>query len=525
MIFQKLLIIGAVLFLLPKSVLAAEDAIASIEIEVELFEDGSAIITEVWDIINAYDGTEYYIVMDLPENMAVQKLQVWDQSETPFAILVDWEVDASLEEKAYKAGILETATGYELCWGMSRYGDHTFTVQYLLTNLVKEYSDFTGLYHQFVSNGLSSAPESVSVTIWMSETELTNAFSNLEIEGFNGAIAFTDEGAVRIQSNGALKNQDYVNVKAQIDQSLFHDLVVDADELLEMRNSQLGEDVLALIMIGVASAIGVLGFIFYRLSLRLTLSDGTVVKKPRWKDVEPTHALPCNGSLAAAYYAFSQIVLFVPSATAFRSYLMKWKAEKIITIEEVADEEIEMTFKEKVKPRSEIELTLYDMLYELAGTDQVLTTEQIKDWEEGPSAIAAWENELREVGKNEGLRLGYLATDSKGKVRFTHQGYVQLIKLRGFMKYVHEFEFFHKQNENQVTWQNDYLIFATLLGMSDTVSKYFELHPDEFKPDLMNMYTIMLLTHHLNHSNSDTSASMASSGGGFSGGGGGGGSR
>ena len=55
--FFMLSVILVVLFAMP--VFAAENAIASVNVRVNLRNDGSAAITEVWDVRGVSGGTEY----------------------------------------------------------------------------------------------------------------------------------------------------------------------------------------------------------------------------------------------------------------------------------------------------------------------------------------------------------------------------------------------------------------------------------------------------------------------------------
>jgi len=162
-----------ILFILCGAPVFAEEAIPSITVDVMLRSDGSAVITEIWEVREVTDGTEYYKALNNMEEVSVHSLLVWDESGTPYKTLENWDTDLSREEKTGTCGILKTSNGYELCWGIGSYGDHTYTVQYTLEGLVKTYGDYAGFYHRFVSEDLSSAPESASIKIQVEKTHLT----------------------------------------------------------------------------------------------------------------------------------------------------------------------------------------------------------------------------------------------------------------------------------------------------------------------------------------------------------------
>jgi len=93
-----------------------EEIINKITVDVNLQNDGSAVITEVWDVI-VLEGSEWYVVHErMSDDMKIQDFVVRAEDGVPFEN-VDWNVDASFEQKTNKSGIVKTDSGYELCWG------------------------------------------------------------------------------------------------------------------------------------------------------------------------------------------------------------------------------------------------------------------------------------------------------------------------------------------------------------------------------------------------------------------------
>ena len=333
-----------------KTASAAEDGIHSIKIDVHLQEDGSAIITEIWDIDNVIDGTEYFIALNLPESMAIHSLEVWDELGTQFEILDEWMSDASFEEKANRAGILESDNGYEICWGISHFGNRTFTVRYVLTNLVQGYSDIAGFYHQFIGYDLSSQPESISITLHMDGMQFTEEFTNIQLEGFYGILDFTEEGAIIITSDEGW-DIEYANVMAQFNSIIFNPLVFNEGELgyVELENDFIfheevyfyedsrGTSFMPFFMVVFAIISGLMMLIMSNLNSKIVLADGKKFNKPRLKEVQASQSLPFEGSIPAIYYALKKVKPFT-RASAFGSYLLKWEHEgmiKWITMEKI----------------------------------------------------------------------------------------------------------------------------------------------------------------------------------------------
>lgn len=65
-----------ILFILCGAPVFAEEAIPSITVDVMLRSDGSAVITEIWEVREVTDGTEYYKALSNMEEVSVHSLLV-----------------------------------------------------------------------------------------------------------------------------------------------------------------------------------------------------------------------------------------------------------------------------------------------------------------------------------------------------------------------------------------------------------------------------------------------------------------
>lgn len=276
-LFTVLFILGAA------QVFAKEDAIPSINLEVILQSDGSAVITEIWDVRGVSSGTEYYKALNNMDGMSVHSLAVWDESGTQYKTLDGWNTKLSREEKSGTCGILKTSDGYELCWGIGSYGNHQYTIQYTVEGLVKDYGDYAGFYHQFISE-LSNAPESAYIKIRMADTSLTANNARIWAYGFTGEAEIGSDGSLNVFSSEALGGGDYVNVLCRFDRSLFP-LASAADmsfeklqESAENKNSDTALYIV-LAVLGAVIVMTVIPVVFF--SSRYKLADGTAVRLPR----------------------------------------------------------------------------------------------------------------------------------------------------------------------------------------------------------------------------------------------------
>ena len=119
--------------------------------DIYIDEYGDAHVTEVWDY-KVDSGTENYHSYKNIGNSKFTDFTVKDETKT-YTTLSSWDVDASFKEKSYKCGINKISKGVELCWGISSYGRHTYTLNYTITNFVSELKDSQMIYWELVPKG------------------------------------------------------------------------------------------------------------------------------------------------------------------------------------------------------------------------------------------------------------------------------------------------------------------------------------------------------------------------------------
>ena len=137
----------------------------------------------------------------------------------PYAVLPDgrWDIDASFDEKAGKCGLLEIDGGVELCWGITEYGRHDYTVSYDIGGLAGAYSDADGFNYRFIDTDQSIFPTSASVTVRMEDgTPLTDETCDIWAFGFDGQIQFED-GVIRAWTETPLEGSRYMTVMVRLE--------------------------------------------------------------------------------------------------------------------------------------------------------------------------------------------------------------------------------------------------------------------------------------------------------------------
>lgn len=201
--------------------LAADTDIYSIDIHVSLNQDGSADITELWDI-NMTEGTEWYLVQGNLGQIEIENFTVSDETGLVYKNEAYWDINRSLSEKAGKCGIVDKGNGnYELCFGIGSYGRHVFTVSYRMTNFMKGFNDYCGFNQRFVNDGLSSNPQQISVVIEKPGSVFTSDDVLVWAFGFEGSI-YVKDGVVSASGDGPLSSDDYVNIMCRFPRDMFN---------------------------------------------------------------------------------------------------------------------------------------------------------------------------------------------------------------------------------------------------------------------------------------------------------------
>src|SRR5699024_11731153 len=108
----------------------------SIDISVELQEDGSAIVEETRNM-TADDGTELYIEMNNLQDSEVSNFSVKGFNFNPV-----WDSDQSLEEKEEYYGIIRDGDDAELVWGMGEHGEDRKSTRLNSSHVSSSYAVF-----------------------------------------------------------------------------------------------------------------------------------------------------------------------------------------------------------------------------------------------------------------------------------------------------------------------------------------------------------------------------------------------
>ncbi|NCC87198.1 MAG: DUF2207 domain-containing protein [Clostridia bacterium] len=558
--------------------------IRDIDTTVRLDNDGTAYITQVWDVTVA-DGTEWYLVQGNLGDIAISDFSVKDENGTQYVNEGSWDTERSINEKAGKCGIVDKGDGdYELCWGVGSYGEHTYTASYKMTNVVKKYSDADGFIQRFVNDELSSTPQHIKVTIYSDDVQFSDENSDIWSFGFEGSINFTDDGKIVAESSSS--NISYVNVMVGFTSGIFnptsnntdttfeeikeiafedsdydYDSSYDEDSYYEDSHSN---------FIGVASSFYPIIILMLIFVLPKVLGKGKTssnrtgggygLDRKSIKDVEYCRNIPFSGSLLAPYNVLNNLNMLPSQGAIISAYILRWLQQGKITIKETPKKSFLGIGADKMQPSiifvaeaddfSEPEKSLYKMLVRAAGGDKILQEKEfykwakehyktVEDWLDTVDAMGA--QELETMGATESVQKSTFFNLIKYKrIEFSERGKKQALDMFGFKKYLEDFTIINERRATEVQLWDDYLVFASLFGIADKVSEEFKkLYPDYFFKtqdgadiNALDFYVMMHMINTISYAgasgasagHSAAQAAQASAGGGgFSSFGGGGG--
>lgn len=570
--------------LMPHSALGANN-VSDITVDVAIYNDGSAYITQTWNC-NFTEGTEGYIPIENLGEMSISEFLVSDENGA-YTQIENWDVDASFEQKSGKSGMVKTAKGYELCWGISQYGERRYAIEYKIDKFVGAYKDFDGFNFQFINSGMGTLPTDITVKIIMQDGIKLNANnSKIWAFGFDGQINFEDDQVVAYTESPLSSGSDSVIIMLQLNKGLINPIrVIDgsfetvkakalkgsdydydsdkeldkksvkeldkvSDSAIKTESNSSAQPEVELGFFGSIMAASMMFAIFTLPFVVIFFILAPKVKRKKkirtlYKNADYFRETPIAGNLEASYVLASDFKITNNDGNLIGSAFLK--LINAGCLEPMSEKTVGLFGKEKenislklVHPPEFSGVTanmLYDLLVLASGRDQVLQESELETYcrrnhKVMMNIIAA----AKQDGKNTLVQINCYDYSKKAKpLRLSQRGENLLLNIMGFKKYLLEFSLIGERSiAESIIWQ-DYLTFATLLGIADRVIEQFEkVYPDATEYS-GNAHYYYMLSHRYTKASYETAQAARSSGsggrssfgggGGFSGGGSGGGTR
>ena len=541
--------------------------IRNIDETVVLRKDGSARITQVWDV-TVVSGTEFYLPFDNLGPMEIDDLTVSENGEEFFAEGDGWDTDRSREQKRGRCGIVRKRGGVELCWGQGDYGDHVWTVSYTVKGLVMRMGEYDGLYFTFVNPGLSAPPQHVKVMLVNETGGPAWTPDNVKVWGFRSeSEIYVEDGAVRAESLEPFRSSSAMTVLVRFDQGLFEPAVTyekDFEKIQKMafdgsdyKTKMTFWDWIKMIFGGLLvlvclclspGGLVVIGLLIW-IGLLIMSALGYKYKKSFYGKSKITgwsRDVPLQGNLPAAYFALTEgdqlggIGGKDYSKNLIGAYFLRWVMNGVVQVlpDPKKQNRVNLSFEQDASFAEPVENDLYQMVREASGSNLILEAGELEKWSKKSfKRMTNLPDREKTLGKKWFEDKHYLIKGDK----CTPEGQEQARRLIEFKNFLNDFTLHQEKGAVEATLWQDYLVFAALFGIADKVAKQFEkLYPAQFSEFAQasglngtSFYNLMSVSHDISASamrsaqaekaarSSSGSGRSYGGGGHFSGGGGG----
>ena len=553
---KKILLSFTLFFLFVFS--ASANSIDSIDITVSIRQDGSAEITQTW-VTDSDEGTEHYIPMQNMNGMEIEEFSV-EENGVPFEN-IPWDIDKSREEKAGKCGVVETSKGYELCWGIGEYGQHTYTIRYVLTNMVRGFNDYDGFNVRFVNDEMNPAPDNVKLMIVSETGQLNEDNTAMWAFGFDGEI-WAESGGILAYSNN-FNSSSHMTVMLRFEKGLFDPSYLENASFSELQDrafegSDYGDDesffekyLFPLLMfLAAAAAITAAAVAVFQI-----MKSIRAVKK-MYKEAEYCRDVPFGGDLECLSWFTENFDLSSSGENnVIGAYMLRMTQNGCVSaLNEEKEKFFGLSSETEVSLRlhrapvdgEETELALFRFMREAAGEDGTLQQKELEKYSRKHynSYNALLEKCMRKG--SEKLNNYGVFTPKKGFKYYkaprslSEEGVKKLKEIMGLKKYLLEFSLINERSTYEAALWRDYLSFAYLVGIADKVIEELKgMYPEHVTEITNTAGTVYMASCYsrmaMRGYRSGYSAAHRSSGGGgsasfgggggFSGGGSGGGTR
>ena len=540
-------------------IIVKANSISSINMDIFIDNNGDAIVNETWD---AYvdSGTEgYHPYFNIGNSKITMESASMDNEA--YQVLSYWDINKSLSDKAYSAGVYESGNEVDLCFGISNYGQHKYEIKYKITNFVLSLVDADMVYWTLFPYDFNATPNKVYIKIH-SDFKYEDT---LDVWGYGnyGGTAYVYDGYIEMNSPDKLTKDQYMTILVKFPKGTFNTSNISNNEFdyyynmanensKKYKNKKTASTLFTIFTIVINFLIyGIPIFVVVLLSSKYkthkeTYEFGSTGNKIR-DDCPNFRDIPCNKDIYRAYFIANKYHISTKKENMLGALLLKWLRNGNVKVEKVEKKKI---FGTKIidnivfvkRPENiELENQMYDWMYE-ASKDGKLEENEFKKWcNKRYYKILNWFDDIIDYEKNELIKEGKIVINEETSKHSITKKYVvdsslmiEAEQLQGLKNFLKEFTLIKEKEPIEVHLWNEYLIYAQIFGMAKEVAKQFKkLYPEI--NDYMNQYGYSYDSIYFLHNVSNTGMksantaqdranSYSSGGGGFSSGGGGGGS-
>ena len=540
--------------------------IENIDMDIYVDDNGTAHITEKWTA-NLNTGTEGYKPYYNLGNANITNFKVSENGKE-YEFKNTWNTRGTLSDKAYKNGINNIDKGLELCWGISSYGKHNYTLTYNIEGFVSTLSDADMVYWQLIPYELSSKPDNVHIKIYSND----KYSDKLPVWGYGkyGATAYVYDGYIEMNSDGELDSNEYMTILVKFNKGTFntyntldnnfeHYFNMAEEGAIKYQSSDSTTSDFLNILLPLISILFPVLLVVFIVFMTIKASKSRAVvggetllfgKNGRVipKNIPNIREIPFDKDIYMTYWVALSYSISSKKTDFLGAILLKWMLTKKITLQKQEVKKLFKTAEESVIILPEnpvfdnlLELDLYKMLYE-ASNNGILESHEFEIWcRDNYDRILDWFDDVAKEENKKLISTGKIHVEEKRTFKiFKSNTYNvdpsminEAIKLKGFKNFLDEFSRIDEKEAIEVNMWEYYLIYAQILGIANKVAKQFKkLYPEIIENNEYGYsYDDFLFISAISYSGINSAVtsrsraeSYSSGGGGFSSGGGGGGS-
>ncbi len=527
----------------------AQNHVTEIDILVTVRDDGSAYVVQSWQG-TFFEGTENYLPI-ATNGIRITDFSVSDKDGS-YTYISPWNIDASMEEKAGKCGVLETVDGVELCFGISQYGENRYTLEYVIHDFLKSYTDYDGVNFMFVNPDMSTFPTDAKVRIVLQNgTLLTEENARIWAFGYDGMVEF-DNGAVTAYTTCALTGNDSVILMLELDKGILSpaSFVNESFETVKSnafsgsdydyeKPDSLAKKLLKALFVGLVLLL-ILFLLIHIIRRKMAIKKFYQAANyfrdvPNGKNMRITHYLAQTFDVAKE----ESNLLGALFLSMINEGCLEPQIEEDVGFFGKTKETVSLKLVKE--PADSSALELYRMLCPAAGEDGILQAKELEKYSyRNPYQIPAFLSSVKSYGETEFISRGGFLKRKGNQIKYlSHIGQEELSETMGLQKYLKEFTLISEREIEELPIWKDYLVYATLYGIAEEVLKQLKKTYPAQTADI-ELYQRNVLVANSYHRRMYTSSQKAiqaqrskgaggrasfGGGGGFSGGGCGGGSR
>ena len=523
----------------------ARENVYNINMDIYLNEDGSANVTEVWQV-DGDSGTEWFKQIQNLGNSEIKDFKVY-RDNYPLLYRENWIVNETLENKKEYYGINKIENGIELCFGKYDYAPHTFRLTYTLTNAISNVADAQIFNWRLINNmpGINFENFKINIRGFYYFPDSLDVWGT----GYQG-LAFVNSGTITLsnEENPKMNDKSYVVALIKFPIGTFktnnnHPNFNNFDQVLkaykegsyEFGDSKASKIIKLVLGIGLISSIIALINYFAKRNGYGFINNKKIVKKetPAFRDI------PCNKDIYYGNVLMKLNNFGYKETNIFGAIILKWVKENKIAFQKAVKEGIfkssehySLDLTKNPTFDNNLEQELFNLMYE-ASLDGILEANEFEKWARinytkfTKVFTNIQEHKLNELKQNGFIYKRHSKQECKYYNVMNDKLYEDSKQLLGLKIFLEEFSSIDKKETMEVHLWDEYLMFAYLFGIADKVmSQLKKLYPELLEQNDIDYNTMRMVNTFSARtlSSLDKARNYSAGGGGFSSGGGGGGS-